>query len=237
MRRKWCSSWHVKKFNLEIVAKDDKVKINLPNERTFGITPTSNGVSFIPDWNNRHFTWATDEETGAPFQHITDEAQDEKLAKVEYGSEDEYLYDMYSAYGAFGHLKPANWVNADHLWDLDIDAYGDALEDAGVLERSEDRLWVSFTRLEEYLEHLVENEDELITFLGRVYDKIGRREAWESDSRFFFTPGLESIVLQRPDGYVMELSLVNPVNVFERMRSARTVDVMHQMFDGSEAPK
>lgn len=70
------------KFSLEIVADDDKVKINLPGERTFGITSTSSGAAFIPDWSNRHFTWAADETTGAPFHHVTDETRDEKIVKV-----------------------------------------------------------------------------------------------------------------------------------------------------------
>ncbi|ADE02171.1 hypothetical protein [Haloferax volcanii] len=219
------------KFSLEIVADDDKVKINLPGDRTFGITSTSSGAAFIPDWNDRHFTWAADKDTGAPFHHITDETRDEQIAKVEYGSEDEYLFEMYSAYGAFGQLKPANWVNADYLWELDTDAYADVLEEAGVMERSEDRLWFSFTRLITYIEQLVQDKDKLVEFLNRVYNGVGRREAWESDSRLFFTPGFESLILQRPDGYVMELSMADPVNVFDRMRSARSIDVMCQLFD------
>lgn len=224
------------KFSLEIVAKDDKVKINLPGGRTFGITSTSDGAAFIPDWNDRHLTWATDEDTGAPFQHVTDETHDEAIAKVEYGSEDEYLYEMYSAYGAFGHLKPANFINVDYLWELDLDAYAKALEEAGVMERSEDRLWISFTLLQDHLENLADDKEAFIAFFGRVYDKVDRREAWESDSRLFFTPGLESMVLQRPDGYVMELSMADPVNVFDRMRSARTIDVMFQIFDERKFP-
>jgi hypothetical protein len=221
----------VTKFSLEIVAKDDKVKINLPDGRTFGITSTSSGAAFIPDWNDRHLTWAADEDTGAPFQHVTDEKRDEPIAKVEYGSEDEYLYEMYSAYGAFGQLKPANWVNADYLWELDMDAYGEVLEEAGVMERSDRRLWISFTHLKEFIEDLADDKEAFAEFFDRVYDKVGRREAWESDSRLFFTPGLESLVLQRPDGYVMELSMADPVNLFDRMRSARSVDVMYQMFE------
>lgn len=224
------------KFSLEIVAEDGKVKINLPGGRTLGISPTSDGIAFTPDWNDRHLTWATDEDTGAPYQHVTHETREEKLAKVEYGSEDEYLFEMYSAYGAFGQLKPANFLNADYLWELDTDAYGKALEEAGVMDESEERLWISFTRLEEYLNHLIKHEDELAVFIDRVYDKVGCREAWESDSRLFFTPGFESLVLQRPDGYVMELSMTNPVNVFERMRSARAIDLMYQIFDSSEQP-
>ncbi len=219
------------KFSLEIVAEDDKVKVNLPKGRTLGITSTSSGAAFIPDWNDRHLTWAADEDTGAPFQHVTDETRDEPLAKVEYGSEDEYLYDMYSAYGAFGQLKPANWVNADYLRELDMEAYAEVLEEAGVMERSDTRLWFSFTSLEEFIEDLTDDKEAFVAFFDRVYDKVERREAWESDSRLFFTPGLERLVLQRPDGYVMELSMADPVNVFDRMRSARSFDVMYQMFD------
>lgn len=224
------------KFSLEIVAEDDTVKMNFPGEQTLGITATSSGAAFIPDWNDRHFTWAADEDTGAPFHHITDETRDEIVAKVEYGSEDEYLCEMYSAYGAFGKLKPANWVNADYLWELDMDAYTEILEEADVMEVSENRLWISFTRLEEYLEHLAGHRDELLEFLDRVYDKVDLREAWESSSRLFFTPELKSMILQRPDGYVMELSMENPVNVFERMRSARSLDVMYQMFEEPGVP-
>ena len=220
-------------FSLELVAEDDEAKINLPDGRTFGISPTStsSGVVFIPDWNDRHLTWAADEDTGAPFQHVTDETSDEAIAKVEYGSEDEYLYEMYSAYGALGQLKPANWVNADYLWELDMDAYAEVLEEAGVMERSDTRLWFSFTRLKEFIEDLADDKEAFVEFFDRVYDKVGQREAWESDSRLFFTPGLESLVLQRSDGYVMELSMADPVNVFDRMRSARSIDVMCQMFE------
>lgn len=218
-------------FNLEIVAEDGEAKINLPGGRTFGISPTSSGVAFIPDWNDRHLTWAADEDTGAPFQHVTDETRDEPLAKVEYGSEDEYLYEMYSAYGAFGQLKPANWVNADYLWELDMEACAEVLKEAGVMERSDTRLWFSFTRLKEFIENLADDKEAFVEFFDRVYDKVERREAWESDSRLFFTPGLARLVLQRPDGYVMELSMADPVNVFDRMRSARSFDVMYQIFD------
>lgn len=219
------------KFSLEIVAEDDKVKINLPGGRTFGITATSSGAAFIPDWNDRHFTWAADETTGAPFHHITDETRDKKIAKVEYGSEDEYLYEMYSAYGGFGQLKPANWVNADYLWELDTDAYAEVLEEADVMKRSENRLWLSFTRLIAYVEQLAQDKEKLVEFLNRIYDDVGRRQAWESDSRLFFTPGFESFVLQRPDGYVMEMGMENPVDVISSMRSARAIDVMCQLFD------
>jgi hypothetical protein len=38
------------------------------------------------------------------------------------------------------------------------------------------------------------------------------------------------MILQRLDGYVVELSMDNPVNVFDRPWSARAVDVMYQMF-------
>lgn len=221
------------KFNLEIVAKDGEIKINLPGDRTFGVTQTSSGVAFIPDWNERHFTWAADKDTGAPFYHITDETREEKLAKVEYGSEDEYLYEMYSAYGGFGQLKPGNWVNAEYLLAMDTDAYAEVLEEAGVIERSESRLWISFTRLTTYVEQLSQDKEELIEFLNYVYDDIRRREAWESDSRLFFTPDFERFVLQRPDGYVMEMEVENPANVISNMRSSRAIDVMCQLFDGS----
>lgn len=140
---------------------------------------------------------------------------------------------MYSAYGAFGQLKPANWVNADYLWEMDTDAYAEVLEEAGVMERSEDRLWFSFTRLTAYIEQLVQDKDKLVEFLNRVYNGVGRREAWESDSRLFFTPEFETLILQRPDGYVMELSMTDPVNVFDRMRSARSIDAICQLFDES----
>lgn len=128
-------------------------------------------------------------------------------------------------------MKPSNYVNADHLWELDIDAYVDALEEVDVIERSDDRVWIGSHRLEFYMEHLAENEEELAAFLKRVYDRVDLADAWDCDSRLFFTPSLKSMVLQRPDGYVMELSMENPLNVFDQFRSARALDVMYQMFD------
>jgi hypothetical protein len=75
-----------------------------------------------------------------------------------------------------------------------------------------------------------------VAFLEDIYDPIEFQAATQSDDRLFFTAKLESFVSQRPDGYVMEFSLENPVNMFERMRSVRMFDVMAQMFEDSALP-
>lgn len=217
------------KFSLEIIVRDDRVIINLPDNRHLGISPTSSGVVFTPDWNDRHFTWATDKETGNPFFHITDETSGGKIAKDRYGSEEEYLFDTYSSMRAWGTVKPANFVDAEFFWEQDTKEFADALEEVGVIERSDDRFYLSFTRLREYLEYLSNHREELIDYLDRIYNAVSRTEAWESDSRLFFTPQLDRYILQRPDGYVFEMPLADPVNIFEQMRSIRLVDVMWQM--------
>ena len=42
-----------------------------------------------------------------------------------------------------------------------------------------------------------------------VFDPVGFQDAWEYDSHLFFTPELETLVLQRPDGYVTEVPIPN----------------------------
>lgn len=198
-------------------------------DQTIVIAGSSDGVVFSPTWNDRHFTWTADETTGAPFPHITDETRDKQIATAQYRSDDEYLFDMYSAMGGFGKLKPANWLNADFLWAFNTNEFAVVMEEVGVMERSENRLWIDITGLNEYLNQMT--EDELLMFLDRVTDPVNFQEAWKQDSRLFFTPDLENYVLQRPDGYVMEVSMEHPMDVFSQMRSARAVDVMYQMFE------
>lgn len=219
------------KFSLEVIAYDEKVVMSFPGGRSVVIAQSSDGAVFSPMWNNRHFTWA-DNDADVPMPHVRNETTDEKIAETRYDSQDAFETDMYSGMTGIGKPKPINWVPGDHLWALDTEAYGDMLEKHGIIERSEDRLWVGFESFQDYLEHLMENEDELLEFLDRVYDPVEFEGAAKSDDRLFFTEELESFVLQRPDGYVIVLSMTNPVNIFERMRSVRTIDVMYQMFDG-----
>jgi len=217
-------------FSLEVVKHDDKVTMTYPGGRTVVIAQSSDGVVFSPAWNDRHFTW-TDNGADVPFPHVTNETTDDKIAKTQYGSEDAFYSDMYAGVIGIGEPKPINWVDGDHLWTLDTDAYGDRLEKHNVIERSEDRFWIGFKRLEALLRYLAANEDELKAFLEDIYDPIEFQAAAESEDRLFFTANLESFVLQRPDGYVMEFSMEHPINMFERIRSVRTFDVMAQLFE------
>ncbi len=223
------------KFSLEVVRHDEKVTMSYPDGRTVVIAQSSDGAIFAPTWNDRHFTW-TDNDAEVPFPHVTDEVTDERVAETRYDSEDAFYTDMYAGMIGLGTPKPINWVDGDHLWTLDTEAYAEHLEDHNVIERSEDRFWIGFTRLEAFLRYLAANEDELVAFLEDIYDPVEFQAAAQSDDRLFFTAKLESFVLQRPDGYVMEFSLENPVNMFERMRSVRTFDVMAQMFEDPALP-
>lgn len=218
------------KFSLEVIAYDEKVVMSFPGGRSVVIAQSSDGAVFSPTWNDRHFTLANND-ADVPMPHVTNEATEEKFAETRYDSQDAFETYMYAGMTGIGKPKPINWVPGDHLWALDTDGYGDILEEHGIIERSEDRLWIGFESFQEYLENLMENEDELLEFLDRVYDPVEFEEAAKGDDRLFFTEELESFVLQRPDGYVIVLSMANPVNMFERMRSVRTFDVMYQMFD------
>lgn len=201
--------------------------------QTVVFAQSSDGVVFSPAWNDRHFTW-TDNNPEGPFPHVTNETTREKIAGTQYDSNDAFETDLYGGMIGIGKFKPINWVSHDHLLALNTDAYCDILEEHDVIERSEDRLWIGFESLEAYLEHLIEDENELVKFLGRVYNPVSIEEAAESDDRLFFTPELERFVLQRPDGYVIEFSMKHPGNIFERIRSVRMFDVMFQMFEDSE---
>ena len=65
---------------------------------------------------------------------------------------------------------------------------GEVLEEAGVMECSDTRLWFSFTRLKELIKDLADDKEAFVEFFGRVYDKVGRCEAWESRFTLFSRP-------------------------------------------------
>lgn len=221
-------------FSIEIIDKGDKVEIHI-GDRTIGIEPTGDGASFFPYWTDQHFTLAKGNEESvsdtAVFGHVTHNETDEKLAKVEYLTEDAYRYDMYAGMRGMGTLRHVSELGVDSFLHMDTDALKTVGEENGIIEESSNTFRTNVSEIEPFCESLASDKHALMDYIDRVYSEVGIREAWQMDGGLFFTPVLDRFILLCPDGYVIELAMDDPVDVFEQVRGTRILDVMHQMFE------
>lgn len=203
-----------------------------PDGRTLGFSPTSDGLSIIPDWNNRHFSLAEDSDDGSVFYHLTKEGgEDEKIAKEEHGSTEEWAYDLMGSLRGFNGPMPRNFLEHDCLLLLDLDKYADTLEDIGALERTDEKCSFNLTVINGFVTTLASHKELWADFLVEVCKKIPLKDAYGEEPCVFFTPDLSEVVLVRSDGYVLTKPTSSPENIFNGMSGSRTGDMLFRIAD------
>lgn len=132
------NSWFGDDINVE--RHEDGVNVHFGKD-TLGFNKMSSGFSLTPDWNNRHFTLAFNEES--ILYHITREDLDDRQNSNRLSVSD-FVTELYGYIRALAPGKPVDEFDLELVGKVDMDAMKAYLEDHEAVVKTEEGLREEF---------------------------------------------------------------------------------------------